>query len=138
MMIISDGGRPSNIDRGYILRRLIRRMIRHMNKIQISLEELSTLIDINVENLKEMYPALETNKEIIKNVILGRKRKICKNTWKRWKKEFQKKLRYWEKENKEIVPGKIVFRLYDTYGFPPEVTEELALENGMKIDKGRI
>ena len=70
MMIIADGGRPSNIDRGYILRRLIRRMIRHMNKLQISLDELSTLIDLNVENLKEMYPELEDKKEIIKNVII--------------------------------------------------------------------
>ena len=134
MMIISDGGRPSNIDRGYILRRLIRRMIRHMNKIQISLEELSTLIDINVENLKEMYPALETNKEIIKNVILEEKEKFVK-TLEKGEKEFSKEIEILRKENKEIVPGKIVFRLYDTYGFPPEVTEELALENGMKIDK---
>ena len=134
MMIISDGGRPSNIDRGYILRRLIRRMIRHMNKIQISLEELSTLIDINVENLKEMYPALETNKEIIKNVILEEKEKFVK-TLEKGEKEFSKEIEILRKENKEIVPGKIVFRLYDTYGFPPEVTEELALENGIKIDK---
>lgn len=66
MMIICDGGRPSNIDRGYVLRRLIRRMIRHMNKLEINLDELSTLIDINVENLKEMYPDLEKNKETIK------------------------------------------------------------------------
>lgn len=92
MMIICDGGRPSNVDRGYILRRLIRRMVRHMNKLQISLDELSTLIDINVENLKEMYPALEANKETIKNVILEEKDKfvktlekgekeICKRSW---------------------------------------------------------
>ena len=78
MMIICDGGRPSNVDRGYILRRLIRRMVRHMNKLQISLDELSTLIDINVENLKEMYPALEANKETIKNVILEEKDKFVK------------------------------------------------------------
>ena len=148
MMIICDGGRPSNVDRGYILRRLIRRMVRHMNKLQISLDELSTLIDINVENLKEMYPALEANKETIKNVILEEKDKFVK-TLSHGEKEFQKAINKAKQENKEfakevgqvkeqgenIVPGKVVFRLYDTYGFPPEVTEELATENGMKIDK---
>ena len=134
MMIIADGGRPSNIDRGYILRRLIRRMIRHMNKLQISLDELSTLIDLNVENLKEMYPELEDKKEIIKNVIIEEKDKFVK-TLTKGEKEFEKELEEIKKQGKEKVDGKIVFKLYDTYGFPPEVTEELAKENGMKIDK---
>ena len=134
MMIICDGGRPSNVDRGYILRRLIRRMVRHMNKLQISLDELSTLIDINVENLKEMYTALETNKETIKNVILEEKDKFVK-TLEKGEKEFAKEVGQVKEQGENIVPGKVVFRLYDTYGFPPEVTEELATENGMKIDK---
>ena len=134
MMIICDGGRPSNVDRGYILRRLIRRMVRHMNKLQISLDELSTLIDINVDNLKEMYPALEVNKEIIKNVILEEKDKFVK-TLEKGEKEFAKEVGQVKEQGENIVPGKVVFRLYDTYGFPPEVTEELATENGMKIDK---
>ena len=134
MMIICDGGRPSNVDRGYILRRVIRRMVRHMNKLQISLDELSTLIDINVENLKEMYPALETNKETIKNVILEEKDKFVK-TLEKGEKEFAKEVGQVKEQGENIVPGKVVFRLYDTYGFPPEVTEELATENGMKIDK---
>lgn len=134
MMIICDGGRPSNVDRGYILRRLIRRMVRHMNKLQISLDELSTLIDINVENLKEIYPALEANKETIKNVILEEKDKFIK-TLEKGEKEFAKEVGQVKEQGKNIVPGKVVFRLYDTYGFPPEVTEELATENGMKIDK---
>ena len=134
MMIICDGGRPSNVDRGYILRRLIRRMVRHMNKLQISLDELSTLIDINVENLKEMYPALEANKETIKNVILEEKDKFVK-TLEKGEKEFAKEVGQVKEQGENIVTGKVVFRLYDTYGFPPEVTEELATENGMKIDK---
>ena len=137
MMIICDGGRPSNSDRGYILRRLIRRMIRHMNKLQISLDELSTLIDINVENLKEMYPALEQNKEIIKNVILEEKDKFVK-TLTKGEKEFLKEIEDVKRQGKTKIEGKMVFRLYDTYGFPPEVTEELATENGMTIDKAEF
>lgn len=134
MMIICDGGRPSNVDRGYILRRLIRRMVRHLNKLQIQLDELSSLIDLNIENLKEMYPALETNKEIIKSVILEEKDKFVK-TLEKGEKEFAKEVGQVKEQSENTVPGKVVFRLYDTYGFPPEVTEELAVENGMKIDK---
>ena len=133
MMIICDGGRPSNIDRGYILRRLIRRMIRHMNKLEIDLNELSTLIDINVENLKEMYPELEKNRETIKNVIIEEKNKFVK-TLSHGEREFEKEIKKLKEQNIGIISGKIVFRLYDTYGFPPEVTKELAEENGLKIN----
>ena len=134
MMIICDGGRPSNVDRGYILRRLIRRMVRHMNKLQISLDELSTLIELNVDNLKEMYPALNENKETIRTVILEEKDKFVK-TLAKGEKEFAKEIETVKAQGKDTIPGKMVFRLYDTYGFPPEETEELAGENGMKIDK---
>ena len=134
MMIICDGGRPSNVDRGYILRRLIRRMVRHMNKLQISLDELVTLINLNVENLKEMYPSLEINKETIKTVIIEEKDKFVKTLIK-GEKEFEKEVGQVKAQGENIVPGKVVFRLYDTYGFPPEVTEELAAESGMSIDK---
>ena len=133
MMIICDGGRPSNIDRGYVLRRLIRRMIRHMNKLEIDLNELSTLIDINVENLKEMYPELEKNRETIKNVIIEEKNKFVK-TLSHGEREFEKEIKKLKEQNIGIISGKIVFRLYDTYGFPPEVTKELAEENGLKIN----
>ena len=131
MMIISDGGRPSNLDRGYVLRRLIRRMIRHMNKLQINLDELSTLIDINVDNLKEMYPELEKNKETIKSVILEEKDKFVK-TLANGEKEFKKEINKLTDTNK--ISGQVVFKLYDTYGFPPEVTKELAEEKGYEVD----
>ena len=133
MMIISDGGKPSNTDRGYILRRLIRRMIRHLNKLQINLDELSTLIDINVDNLKEMYPELEKNREDIKLTIIEEKNKFVK-TLAHGEKEFTKEMNKAKELGKDKIDGQIVFRLYDTYGFPPEVTKELAEENGMKID----
>ena len=133
MMIISDGGRPSNVDRGYILRRLIRRMVRHMNKLQINLDEISTLIDINVENLKEMYPELEKNAETIKNVIIEEKDKFVK-TLAHGEKEFEKEMNRAKQSGKDKIEGNVVFKLYDTYGFPPEVTSELAKENGMTVD----
>ena len=131
MMIIADGGRPSNLDRGYVLRRLIRRFIRHLNKLQIDLNELPALIDLNIENLKEMYPELEKNKETIKTVIIEEKDKFVK-TLANGEREFLKEIS--KLENTKILPGKMVFRLYDTYGFPPEVTKELALENGYEVD----
>ena len=133
MMIIADGGRPSNIDRGYVLRRLIRRMIRHMNKLQIDLSELSNLIDINVDNLKEMYPELEQNRETIKNVINEEKDKFVK-TLTHGEREFQKEMQKAKENGKTEIDANVVFRLYDTYGFPPEVTKELADENGMTVD----
>ena len=133
MMVISDGGRPSNVDRGYILRRLIRRMVRHMNKLQINLDEISTLIDINVENLKEMYPDLAKNQELIKNVIIEEKNKFVK-TLAHGEKEFEKEINKAKEQGKTKIDGKVVFKLYDTYGFPPEVTSELAQENDMTVD----
>ena len=133
MMIIADGGRPSNIDRGYVLRRLIRRMIRHMNKLQIDLSELSNLIDINVENLKEMYPELEQNRETIKNVINEEKDKFVK-TLTHGEREFDKEMQKAKQQGKTQIDANVAFRLYDTYGFPPEVTKELADENNMTVD----
>ena len=130
-MIIADGGTPSNLDRGYVLRRLIRRMIRHMNKLQINLTELSTLIAINVENLQKMYPELNKNKENIEKVIIEEKDKFVK-TLEKGEREFEKQIS--KLDNTKIIPGEIVFRLYDTYGFPPEVTKELANENGYEIN----
>ena len=133
MMIICDGGRPSNLDRGYVLRRLIRRMIRHMNKLQIDLNELSNLIELDVDILKEMYPDLEKNREQIKQVLLEEKDKFVK-TLAHGEREFEKEVNKLKAQGKDKIEGKVVFKLYDTYGFPPEVTQDLAKENNMTID----
>lgn len=133
IMIIADGGRPSNIDRGYVLRRLIRRMTRHMSKLQIDLENISDLIDLTINNLNEMYPELQTKRNIIKNVIIEEKDKFIK-TLGHGEKEFEKVINKLEQENKNVIDGKTIFKLYETYGFPPEITADLAQEKGYKID----
>ena len=125
MMIIADGGRPSNNDRGYVLRRLIRRMIRHMNKLQIDLSELSNLIDINIDNLKEMYPELEQNRETIKNVINEEKNKFVK-TLTHGERENRYTYRKAKENGSTEIDANVVFRLYDTYGFPPEVNKRIS------------
>ena len=133
MMIIADGGRPSNIDRGYVLRRLIRRMTRHLNKLQIDLNELPTLIDLYVDTLKELYPDLTEKKESIKEVIVAEKDKFMK-TLANGEREFHKAEAKLKQENKTVIDGYTIFKLYETYGFPPEVTQDLAKEQGFAID----
>ena len=137
MMVIADGGRPSNIDRGYILRRLIRRMTRHLNKLEIDLNELSGLIDLDVEILKDMYPELVSKKEEIKEVIIQEKGKFIK-TLAHGEKEFNKVIARIKAEGKDTIDSESIFKLYETYGFPPEVTKDLAVENGLKVNMDEV
>ena len=137
MMIIADGGRPSNIDRGYILRRLIRRMTRHLNKLEIDLNELSGLIDLDVEILKDMYPELVSKKEEIKEVIIQEKDKFIK-TLVHGEKEFNKVIARIKAEGKDTIDSESIFKLYETYGFPPEVTKDLAVESGLKVNMDEV
>ena len=133
MMIIQDGGLPSNVDRGYILRRLIRRMVRHLRKLQINSNELAELIDLNIDTLKEMYPELHQNSNKIKSVIIEEKDKFEK-TLERGEREFNKIVNRMKNEGKDTISGQDLFTLYETYGFPPEVTQDLAREAGLKVD----
>lgn len=137
MMVISDGGRPSNIDRGYVLRKLIRRMSRHLNKMQIDLNELGNLIDLDINILKEMYPELERNRDTIKQVIIEEKDKFMK-TLAHGEKEFEKAINKAKIENKNVIDGQTIFKLYETYGFPPEITADLAKEQGFEIDNSEF
>ena len=137
MMVIADGGRPSNIDRGYVLRKLIRRMSRHLNKLQVDLSELEELIDLDIDILKEMYPELEKNRSTIKQVIIEEKDKFMK-TLAHGEKEFEKAINKAKNENKNVIDGQTIFKLYETYGFPPEITADLAREQGFEIDNSEF
>lgn len=137
IMIVADGGRPSNVDRGYILRRLIRRMTRHMNKLGIDLNKLPDLIELNIDILKEMYPYLVDNKETIKEVIVNEKDKFMK-TLAHGEREFNKVINRLKNNGKDTIDSESIFKLYETYGFPPEVTKDLAIENGMKVNMDEV
>ena len=134
VMIAGDdaGIKPSNTDQGYILRRLIRRIIRYAKKLNIDInsnweQELAEMI---IEKYSKYYSELERNKDVILQVLKDEKIKFNR-TLEKGLKEFEKETRNIEgtKINKDIA-----FRLYDTYGFPIELTEELAKENGLTVD----
>ena len=108
-------------------------MTRHLNKLQIDLNELGNLVDLYVETLKEMYPELEQNREIIKQTIIEEKDKFMK-TLVHGEKEFEKVIAKVKQENKKTIDGYDIFKLYETYGFPPEVSADLAKEQGFEID----
>ena len=133
IFMIIDGVRPSNVEQGYVLRRLLRRVIRHMRKVEIYPNEISTLVEKFVEIMAEMYPEVPANKDTIIEVIREEKDKFVK-TLEHGEKEFIKNAEKTKAEGKEKLDGEVVFRLYDTFGFPPEMTAELAEEKGLKID----
>ena len=133
VMIVNDGGRPSNVDRGYVLRRLIRRMTRHMNKLGIDLDKLDEIIGISIDSIKELYPELESNRKTIINTIVEEKNRFMK-TLQNGEREFEKVAKKTKASGQDTIETNEVFNLYETYGFPPEMTEELAKEQGLKVD----
>jgi len=134
IFMIVDGVRPSNVDQGYILRRLLRRVIRHMRKVELNPNEIKTLVETFItEILYEMYPETLENKNVVIDVINEEKDKFIK-TLENGEKEFAKNALRAKQANETKLAGEIVFRLYDTFGFPPEMTAELADENNLTID----
>ena len=133
IFMIIDGVRPSNVEQGYVLRRLLRRVIRHMRKIGFNPDQISVLVETFVGVMTEMYPEVPANKDTLVEVINEEKNKFVK-TLEHGEKEFTKNAEKTKAEGKDKIDGPVVFRLYDTFGFPPEMTAELAEEQGLKID----
>ncbi|MBE5821283.1 MAG: alanine--tRNA ligase [Clostridiales bacterium] len=133
LMIMVDGVVPSNVEQGYVLRRLIRRLIRHMRKMEIDMDKIVEIANITVEASKEMYPEIDEHKEEIITKLVAEKDKFVK-TLEKGEKEFNKYLIQAKNEGKDTIDAEKVFKLYDTFGFPVEITEELATENGIRIN----
>ncbi len=124
------GIKPSNTDQGYILRRLIRRAIRHAKKLEIESNDWEVIIaNMVIDKYKKYYSELTKNKDVILEELTKEKNKFNK-TLEKGLREFEKIIANVDK----ILNKDLAFKLYDTYGFPIELTEELAKEKNIKVD----
>ncbi len=129
-----NGVTPSNTDQGYVLRRLIRRAVRFGRKLNLDKGALSALAEVYIEQYKHVYGELDRNKDKIIKELTAEEEKFAK-TLEQGIKEFEKVVFFLEKAGQKKISGKLAFKLYDTFGFPIEITEELAKEKGMDVDK---
>lgn len=123
---------PSNVDQGYVLRRLIRRAMRYCRTLGVDDSALVELAGLYVEKYKDVYPNVKQNENRIVAELVAEKDKFAK-TIEQGLKEFDKILSHLP-QGMTVFPGKTAFRLYDTFGFPIEMTTELAKERGYAVD----
>ena len=133
--IIGDGITPGRVDQPYVLRRLIRRAIREGRKLGITTEFASRVAGRVIDQFGEFYPELTRNSEMIRGE-LEREEKQFASTLENGTKEFQKLIdRVPPHIAKKVISGKNAFGLYETYGFPLELTIEMAKEQGFTVDE---
>ncbi|WP_248122153.1 alanine--tRNA ligase [Acinetobacter radioresistens] len=129
--LIADGVNPSNEGRGYVLRRIIRRAVRHGNKLGATGTFFYKMLQPLIEVMGTAYPELEANKARIEAALIKEEEQFAKT--------LEQGLKLLEGELTQlkgsIIPGEIVFKLYDTYGFPVDLTADIARERGLSIDE---
>jgi alanyl-tRNA synthetase len=129
-----NGVAPSNVEQGYVLRRLIRRAIRFGKQIGINEMFTFKIAEVAISVFHETYPELRKNKDFVINQLYKEEEKF-KGALEKGLKEFDKTVNSKQLTVNNIIQGEAVFRLYDTYGFPVEMTKELAQERGLQIDE---
>ena len=136
VMLIGDEAKllPSNAGAGYVLRRLIRRAIRHARTLGLKKENILKVAESYINVYKDSYPRLTENKSFILDE-LGKEIERFEATLENGLKEFKKILSDKQAEKSDSIDGKSAFYLYDTFGFPLELTVELAEEEGLKVDE---
>ncbi|MDR3302378.1 MAG: alanine--tRNA ligase [Spirochaetaceae bacterium] len=125
---------PSNVGAGYVLRRLIRRAVRHGRKIGVEGRFLAPIAEVIINEFCGPYPELEQNRALILNELEKEEQRFLETLLK-GEKEFEKLLPNLLKDPKKVMSGRLAFRLYDTFGFPIELTEELAKENALSVNR---
>lgn len=131
--MISDGVLPSNEGRGYVLRRLLRRAARHGRLLGMKDVFLNKIVDTVVDNSGDAYPEIKENKDYIKKVVAIEEERFSE-TIDSGMEILVNYIDEIEKENKKILSGDKVFKLYDTYGFPVELTQEILEEKEISVD----
>ncbi len=132
-MLISDGVQPSNEGRGYVLRRLLRRAARHGRLLGIKGLFLTEIVESVVDNYGAAYPNLKENKEYIEKIVSLEEERF-NETIDSGMVILNDYIKEMEAAKENILKGEKAFKLYDTYGFPIELTEEILEEKGMKVD----
>ena len=128
--LIADGVVPANEGRGYVLRRVIRRAIRYARRIGIEGNFLGEIADVTIEKMGDIYPELVNNRDFIKTVL-----KLEEDRFQQaFENGYSILSEALEGTSQETLGGDVVFRLWDTHGFPVEMTQEIAAENGVEID----
>ncbi len=128
--LITDGVTPSNEGRGYVLRRIIRRAIRHGHKLGLSEPFFYRLVAPLIKEMGEAYPELVKARLVIEKVLQHEEEQFA-GTLDQGMKLLERAL---QELQDNIIPGEILFRLYDTYGFPPDLTGDIARERGLTLD----
>ncbi|MGY9074894.1 MAG: alanine--tRNA ligase [Acidimicrobiales bacterium] len=131
-MLINDGVFPSNEDRGYVLRRIIRRAVRHAWVLGVETVVMPRLVDVVVEVMGQAYPDLLKNQGFIKDVV-NREEERFRRTLATGSRILITAMESLSKG--ETLDGAVAFQLHDTFGFPVEVTEEIVAENGVSLDR---
>jgi len=131
---IGDGAMPGNEGRGYVLRRILRRAARYGRKLNLTKPFFYKLVDVLVSTMGDVFPEIAEKKDYIKKVIKAEEENF-NATLDRGIDLFDDIIKRLKNENKKVIPGKDVFRLYDTFGFPVDLTNVMAQEQGFTIDE---
>ena len=131
--LLADGVLPANEGRGYVLRRIIRRALRHGKLLGIGHPFLVAMADRVTEVMGDVYPEIKAGKTHL-NPILQREEERFSETLDNGLKILQEEMGRLKAKKKKVVPGAIAFKLYDTFGFPIDLTEDIVREKGMTID----
>jgi alanyl-tRNA synthetase len=130
VFLIGDGVIPSNEGRGYVLRRILRRAIRYGKRLGRNEPFLAQIAHVVVDEMGSSYPDLITHQNFIEKVISAEDVRFYQTL----DNGLELLMNKMERAKKRVIPGEVAFRLYDTYGFPLDVTEIIAAENGFKVD----